>query len=67
LDARIFKRAEGIPMVEEDGCKLVELHGVMGRKGKRRMVVDVKLASSLIWSQGEDCCESDSKLKKLEF
>jgi hypothetical protein len=40
LDARIFKKAEGIPMVEEVGWKLVELHGVVGSKGKRSMVVD---------------------------
>jgi len=30
------------------------------------MVVD-GLTSSLIWIQGEDCCESDSKLEKLKF
>ena len=37
-----------------------------GNKGKSSMVVD-DLASSLIWSQGGDCCESDSKLEKLKF
>jgi hypothetical protein len=47
------------------GCKLVELLGVVGSKGKSSMVVD-GLASSLIWSQGGDCCESDSKLEKLK-
>jgi len=46
------------------GCKLVELLG--GNKGKSSMVVD-GLTSSLIWSQGGDCCESDSKLEKLKF
>ena len=39
----------------------MELHGVVGRKGKRSMVVD-GLASFLIYSQGGDCCRSDSKL-----
>jgi len=34
LDAKIFKKAECIPMVEEVGWKLVELHGVVGSKGK---------------------------------
>jgi len=43
-----LQKAENILMVEEVGCKLVELHGVVGSKGKRRMVVNVKLASSLI-------------------
>ena len=42
------KRAEGIPMVEEVRSKLVELHSVVGSKGKSSMVVDVKLTSSLI-------------------
>jgi hypothetical protein len=41
-------RAEIIPMVEEVRCKLVELLGVVGSKGKSSMVVVVKLASSLI-------------------
>jgi len=40
----------------------VELLGVVGSKGKSSKVVD-GLASSLIWSQGGDCCRSDSKLK----
>jgi len=40
LDVRIFKEPEGIPMVEEVGWKLVELHGVVGSKGKSGMVVD---------------------------
>ena len=40
---------------------------MVGSKGKSSKVVDVKLASSLIWSQGGDCCESDSKLEKLKF
>jgi len=31
----IFKKAEGIPMVEEVGWKLVELHGAVGS-----MVID---------------------------
>jgi hypothetical protein len=35
-------------MVAEVRCKLVELLGVVGSKGKSSMVVDVKLASSLI-------------------
>ena len=43
-----LQQAEGIPMVEEVRCKLVELLGVVGSKGKTRMVVVVKLASSLI-------------------
>jgi len=35
LDARmIFKKVEGIPMVEEIGWKLVDLHGVVGSKGR---------------------------------
>ncbi|KEH25718.1 hypothetical protein MTR_6g033765 [Medicago truncatula] len=35
LDARmVFKNAEGIPMVEEIEWKLVELHGVVGSKGR---------------------------------
>jgi hypothetical protein len=29
-----LQEAEGIPMVEKVGCKLVELHGVVGSKGK---------------------------------
>jgi len=45
LDARIFKKAEGIPMVEEVGWKLVELHCVVGSKGKSSKVLMVKLAS----------------------
>jgi hypothetical protein len=40
LDARIFKKAEGIPMVEEVGWKLVELDGVVERKGNSSKVVD---------------------------
>jgi len=47
LDTRIFKKAEGIPMVEDVRYKLVELHGVVGSKGKSSKVVD-GLASSLI-------------------
>jgi hypothetical protein len=35
-------------MVEEVRYKLVELHGVVGSKGKSNKVVDVKLTSSLI-------------------
>jgi len=35
-------------MVEEVGWKLVDLHGVVGSKGKSSMVVDVNLTSSLI-------------------
>ena len=34
-----------------------------GKQGKEQQGVDVKWASSLIWSQGGDCCESDSKLE----
>ena len=45
----------------------MELLGVVGSKWKTSKVVDVKLASSLIWSHGGDCCESDSKLEKLKF
>ena len=37
-----LQEAEDIPMVEEVRCKLVELHGVMGSKGRSSMVVDVK-------------------------
>jgi len=40
LDTRIFKKAEGIQMVEEVGWKLVELHDVVGSKGKSSKVVD---------------------------
>jgi len=40
LDARIVKKAEGIPMVEKVGWKLVELHGVVVSKGKSSKVVD---------------------------
>jgi len=40
LDARIFKKAEGIPMVEEVGWKLVELLGLVGSKGKSNKVID---------------------------
>jgi len=40
LDARIFKKAEDIPMVEKIGWTLVELHGVVESKGKSSMVVD---------------------------
>jgi len=47
LDTRIFEKAEDIPMAEEVRCKLVELLGVMGSKGKSSKVVD-GLASSLI-------------------
>jgi len=38
LDARIFKKEEGIPMFEEVGWKLVELHGVVGtrKQGKEQ-------------------------------
>jgi len=53
-------------MFEEVRCKLVELLGVVGSKGKNNKVVD-GLTSSLIYSQGGDCCESDSKLEKLDF
>jgi len=51
LNTRIFKKAEDIPMVEDVRCKLMELLGVVGSKGKRSKVVD-GLASSLIYSQG---------------
>jgi len=47
LDARTFMKTEGIPEVEEVEWKLVELHGVVGSKGKSNKVVDIKLASSL--------------------
>jgi len=30
----VFKKAKGIPMVEEVGWKLVKLHGVVGSKGR---------------------------------
>jgi len=40
LDARIFKKEEGIPMVEEVGWKLVELHGIVVSKGKSSNMVD---------------------------
>jgi len=40
LDARIFKKAEDILMVEEVEWKLVELHGIVGSKGKSSKVVD---------------------------
>jgi len=43
-----LQEAEDIPIVEEVGCKLVELHDVVGSKGKSSKVVDVKLTSSLI-------------------
>jgi len=48
VESKNLQEAEGIPMVEEVRCKLVELLGVVGSKGKRSMVVDVKLASSLV-------------------
>jgi len=48
VGSKNLQKAEGIPMVEDVRCKLVELLGVVGSKGKSRMVVDVKLASSLI-------------------
>ena len=48
MDASIVKKAEGISMVEEVRCKLVELLGVVRSKGKSSMVVDVKLTSPLI-------------------
>jgi len=40
LDTRIFKKAEGIPMVEDERCKLVELLGVVGSKGKSCKMVN---------------------------
>jgi len=40
LDSRISKKAEGILMVEEVRWKLVELHGVVGSKGKSSKVFD---------------------------
>jgi len=40
LDARIFKKAEGILIVEEVGWKLVELLGVVGSKGKNSKLID---------------------------
>ncbi|KEH29636.1 hypothetical protein MTR_4g046673 [Medicago truncatula] len=48
--ARTFEKAEDIPMTE----------GLSRKQGKEQQGVDVKLASSLIWSQGGDCCRSDS-------
>jgi len=36
----MFKKVEGIPMVEEVGWKLVELLGVVGSKGKNNKVID---------------------------
>jgi len=43
-----LQETEGILIVEEVRCKLVELLSVVGSKGKSGKVVDVKLASSLI-------------------
>ena len=48
VGSKNLQKAEGIPMVEDVRCKLVELHGVVGSKGNSSMVVDVKLAASLI-------------------
>jgi len=48
VGSKNLQKAEGIPMVEDVRCKLVELLGVVGSKGKSSKVVDVKLASSLI-------------------
>ena len=42
-----IQKVEGIPMVEEVGWKLLELHGLVGSKGKSSKVVD-GLTSSLI-------------------
>ena len=42
-----LQEVKGISMVEEVRCKLVELHGVMGSKGKSSEVVN-GLALSLI-------------------
>jgi len=42
-----LQKAEGILMVEEVGWKLVELHGVVGSKGKSSKMVN-GLTSSLI-------------------
>jgi len=39
LDARIFKKEEGIALVEEVGWKLLELHGLVGGKGKSNKVL----------------------------
>jgi hypothetical protein len=49
----VFKNAEGIPMVEEVGWKLVEQLGAVGSNGRRNMdraakCVMVKLTSLLI-------------------
>jgi hypothetical protein len=35
-----LQEAEGISMVEEDRCKLMEQHGVVGSKGKSSKVID---------------------------
>jgi hypothetical protein len=48
VGSKNLQEAENIPMVEKVRCKLLELHGVVGSKGKSSMVVDVKLTSSLI-------------------
>jgi len=48
VGSKNLQKAEGILMVEEVRCKLVELLGVVGSKGKSSTVVDVKLALSLI-------------------
>jgi len=48
VGSKNLQKAEGIPMVEDVRCKLVDLLCVVGSKGKRSKVVDVKLASSLI-------------------
>jgi hypothetical protein len=48
VGSKNLQEAESTPTVEEVRCKLMELHGVMGSKGKSSMVVDVKLTSSLI-------------------
>ena len=48
VGSKNLQKKEGIPMVEDVRCKLVELHGVVGIKGNSSKVIDVKLASSLI-------------------
>ena len=67
VGSKNLQKAEGIPMVEDVRCKLVELHGVVGSKGKSSMVVDVKLASSLIYKQSGECCSMTQNLMDGEY